>query len=125
MLNLHTATYVELKWVLYFGIVSVPVPVPYNFYLIRPSESFQFPSTRRSPCNGLFTLPDMDSCNNSNSDSKPDGYIVLYRTCSLAQSQIWIHIWTRISQSPLYRFLGQISIPGLGSESVSSNINKA
>ena len=29
-------------------------------------------------CNGLFTLSDADS----DSDSKPDGYIVLYRNCS-------------------------------------------
>ena len=31
---------------------------------------------------GLFTLPDMDSDTDSNSDSKLDGYIVLCRNCS-------------------------------------------
>ena len=30
---------------------------------------------------GLFSLPDTDSGTNSNSDSKPDGYIVLHGTC--------------------------------------------
>ena len=30
-------------------------------------------------CNGSFTLPDMDSVTDSDSDLKPDGYSVLYR----------------------------------------------
>ena len=36
MLNLHTATFKGLKRVLYLGIVSVLVLVPYKFCLIRP-----------------------------------------------------------------------------------------
>ena len=32
--------------------------------------------------NGSFTLPQTDSGTDSDLDSKPDGYIVLYRTCS-------------------------------------------
>ena len=39
---------------------------------------------------GLFTLPDSDTV--SNSDSKPNGYIVLCRTFHTAQSQIQISI---------------------------------
>ena len=35
----------------------------------------------RLPC-GLFTLLDTDSDIDLNLDSKPDGYIVLYRNCS-------------------------------------------
>ena len=31
---------------------------------------------------GLSTLPEKDSGTNADSDSKPDGYIVLCRTCS-------------------------------------------
>ena len=36
MLNLHTTTFKGLKRVLYFGNVSVLVPVPHQFCLIRP-----------------------------------------------------------------------------------------
>ena len=32
--------------------------------------------------NGLFTLTETDSGTESDSDSKPDGYIVLCRTCT-------------------------------------------
>ena len=32
----------DLKQVLYFGIVSVPVPVPHKFRLIRPSVTLIF-----------------------------------------------------------------------------------
>ena len=44
--------------------------------------------------NGLFTLPDLDSVSDSSSDSKPDGYITLYRTFHIAQSKIQIPILT-------------------------------
>ena len=37
---------------------------------------------RLSWCIGLFILPDTDSGIDSDVDAKPDGYIVLYRTCS-------------------------------------------
>ena len=33
-------------------------------------------------CNGLFTLLDIDSSTNIDSNSEPDGYIVLSRRCS-------------------------------------------
>ena len=38
----------------------------------------------QSPCSsGLLTLPDTDSDTDSYADSKPNGYIILYRNCSL------------------------------------------
>ena len=43
---------------------------------------------------GLFTLPDWDTHSNSNSDCKPNGYILLRRTFHTAQSQIQIPILT-------------------------------
>ena len=39
-----------------------------------------FRQTIRSQGNGLFTLPDSNSNSYSDSDSKPDGYIVLCRS---------------------------------------------
>ena len=71
-----------------------------------------------SPCYGSFVLPDTDSSTNSDSDSKPDSYIVVCRTCS--------HCMDSESGPYLdsYPILGWISIPGLGSESVSCNVNK-
>ena len=45
-------------------------------------------------CDGSFTLLDTDSGTDSDSDSKPNGYIVLYSTCShYPHSQIIIQIW--------------------------------
>ena len=41
---------------------------------------------------GLFKLPDLDT--NFDSDCKPNGYIVLYRTFHTVQSQIQIAILT-------------------------------
>ena len=69
---------------------------------------------------GLFTLPDIDSVTNSDSDSKPDGRIVLHRNCS----QCTDSDSNPDPQSLLYPFLGWISVPESRSESVSGNINK-
>ena len=73
---------------------------------------------------GLFTLPDTDSDTNLDLDSKPDGYLVLYRNCS--------HRTDSDSDSDLdldpclvlYPFSGWISAPGSGTNSVSGNVNK-
>ena len=58
------------------------------------------------PTNGLTTLPDLDMGTNSDSDSKPDGYIKLRRTCShctdsgtdpyslfLHRTEILVRVW--------------------------------
>ena len=44
----------------------------------------RFPGEDNS--DGLFTLPDSDSGTDSDSDSKPNGYIVLYRTWPLCMN---------------------------------------
>ena len=69
---------------------------------------------------GLFTLPDMASDTDLESDSTPDGYIVLYRNCSHctdsdSDSDSDPH---QDPQLLLYPFLGRISVPGSGSGSV-------
>ena len=46
-----------------------------------------FISFKNTSLNGLRTLPDTDSGTDSDSDSKPDGYIVLCKTCSHAQTR--------------------------------------
>ena len=43
---------------------------------------------------GLFTLPHWDTDSNSNSNCKPNGYILLRRTFHTGQSQIQIPILT-------------------------------
>ena len=66
----------------------------------------------------------MDSGTDSDSDSKPDGYIVPYRTCSHC---IDLDSDANLDSDPhslLYPFLGRISKPRLGSEAVSGNVNK-
>ena len=63
---------------------------------------------------GLFTLP--DTCSVTDSDSKSYSYIVLYRKCSRCMDSD--------PDSRLESFLGRISVPGLGSESMSINVNK-
>ena len=40
--------------------------------------------------NGSFTLTETDSGTDSDSDFKPDGYIVLCRTFHIAQTHTWI-----------------------------------
>ena len=66
----------------------------------------------------IFTLRDTDSNTDSDSDSKPDGYIVLNRNCS--------HCTDSDSDSDLepnhllYPFFGQIFVLGSGSKSLSS-----
>ena len=78
---------------------------------------------------GLFPLPDSDS----DSDSKPNGYIVLYRSFSSAQTRIPIQIpflngyCTHFRDGSLSQ--GQISIPITyisirGSESESEPVEK-
>ena len=59
-------------------------------------------------CNGSFTLADSDAGTDSDSDSKPNGYIVLCRTFHIT--------WTRIPTS--YFCVGQES------KSVSGNVNE-
>ena len=59
--------------------------------------------------NGSFTLPETDSGMDSDSDSKPNGYIVLCKTCShctdsdlgpyspfLCRTRFWIWMCTRV-----------------------------
>ena len=74
--------------------------------------------------NGLFTLSDMDAGTDWDSDSNLDGYIVLCRICSHYTGSDSNHYLDSDPQSLLYPFLGWISIHGLGSESVSGNVNK-
>ena len=74
--------------------------------------------------NGLFTLPNTNSDTNSDSDSKSNGYIVLCRTGSHCMDSDSDAHPDSHRQSLLYPFMGQTSIPGLGSESVSGNVNK-
>ena len=66
----------------------------------------------------------MNSGTNSDSDSKPDGYIVLCRTsshCMDSDPNSWQDL---DSQLQLYPFWGWISIPGLVSRFGSGNVNK-
>ena len=72
--------------------------------------------------NGLVTLPATDSVNNSVSDSKSNGNVVLYSHCSHCTD--FVPNFDPDPQSLLCPFLGQISIPRSGSESVSGNVNK-
>ena len=60
-------------------------------------------------CNGLFKMSDLET--DSNSDSKPNGYIALCRSFHIARSQIQIPI-----------IIGSES--GSDSESGSVNVNK-
>ena len=69
-------------------------------------------------------LPDMDSDTNSNSDSKLDGYIVLYRNCSQREDSNLDSNSDWDARSLLHPFCGWISITRLGSECVSGNVNK-
>ena len=47
----------------------------------------------------LFTLPNSDTDSDSNSDCKPNGYIIICRTFHIAQSQIPILTLDRIGIS--------------------------
>ena len=63
--------------------------------------------------NGSFTLPDWDMDDDSDTDSKPNGYIVLYRTFHKA----WT--WTRIPAP--YFCIGQESESKSVPDSISGN----
>ena len=65
---------------------------------------------------GSFKLPEMDSGTDSDSDSKPDGYIVLCRTFHIAQTRTWIPI--------PYFCTGQESESESVPQSVYGNINE-
>ena len=69
----------------------------------------------------LFLLPDTVSVTVSDSVSKPDGYIVLYRNCSYCLDS---DSNSDLDPDPWYLFFELISIPGSGFESVSRNLNK-
>ena len=73
---------------------------------------------------GLFTLPDTDSATDSDSDYKPDGNIVLCRTCPRCTDSDLDPEPDWDPQSLLNPFLGRITVPRLGSKSVSCNVNK-
>ena len=66
--------------------------------------------------NGSFTLTDRDSGTESDSDSKPDGYIVLCRTFHIAQTR------TRIPTP--YFSIGQESESEPVAESISGHVNE-
>ena len=68
---------------------------------------------------GLILLPDTDR----NLDSKPNGYIVLYRNCSHCTDSDLDSDPYLDHRSLLYSFLGWISMRGSGSEPVSGNVN--
>ena len=73
-------------------------------------------------CNGLFTLPETDLDTDSDSNSKPCGYIVLYRNCSHCME---FDCDPKSDPQLLpFPFLGQISVPESESESVFGNVNK-
>ena len=73
---------------------------------------------------GLFTLPDTDSATDSDSDYKPDGNIVPYRNYSHCTDSDLDSEPDPDPQSLLNPFLGRITVPRLGSKSVSYNVNK-
>ena len=70
---------------------------------------------------GICSLLNTESGTNWDSDSKPDGYIVLCRTCSHCTGSDSDPSQDSDSQSLLYPFLGWMSVPVLGSKSVSGN----
>ena len=82
----------------------------YWTYSVVTSQS-QSLSLNTYICYGSFTKPDSDTDTDSNLDSKPNGYIVQYRTFHIA--------WTWTLIPTLYFCKGQESEP----ESVSSNVN--
>ena len=108
-----------------------PVPWPrciILIYLRNPSENTATLRSfsrnvlfRRDDVNRLYTLPDKNSDNNTDSDSIPDGYILMYRKCPHCtdSDSNCISLITTIP------FLGWISVPGSGSKSVSNNVNKS
>ena len=59
----------------------------------------------------------------SDSDSKPDDYIVLCRTCSHCIDSDLNPYPDSDHHLLLYQFLGQMSVPGLRSMPVSGNVN--
>ena len=83
-------------------------------YNEHPALTSRFLCIKIIDTNGLFTLKVSDS--NSNSDCKPNGYIVIYRTFRIAHSQIQIPI-------PTADYRNGIGI-GLESKSASVNVNK-
>ena len=74
--------------------------------------------------NGLFTLPDTDSGTDSDSDSKPDGYMVRCKICSHCTDSNSDSYLDSDPQLLLYQILGRISEPGLGCISMSGSVNK-
>ena len=73
-------------------------------------------SHKTRPINGLFTSPDSDTDSNSDSDCKPNGYVVPCRTFSTAQSDS--------DSNPNYQTVGMGSESGSVLESGSVNVNK-
>ena len=77
-----------------------------------------------SALDGLFTLTDTNSGTDSDSTSKPSGYIVLCRTGSHYRDSDSNPYSDSDPQSLQYSFLGWIAVPGLGCGTVSGNVNK-
>ena len=65
---------------------------------------------------GSFTLTETDSNTDLDSDSKPNGYIVLYRTFHI--------VWTRTEIPTPYFCVGQVLESEFIPESVFSNVNE-
>ena len=97
-----------------------------GFFIIYKSKSSSgYISTYSGACwfcISLFTLPDTDSGTDSDSDSKLDGYIVLYRTCSHCTDLNSDAYPDSDSQSPLHPNFRGISLRRLGSGSISGNV---
>ena len=79
-------------------------------------NQYLLPRPGGRPPNGSFTLTETDSGTDSDSDSKPNGYIVLCKTFHIAQTLTWIP--TR------YSYIGQESESESVPESVPDNVNE-
>ena len=96
-----------------------------NGYLMRICSFYcaSYLQSRNIVCMQYYGLfPDTDSATDSDSDSKPDGYIVLYRNCFHCMHSDSDCNMNLYHQSLLQPFLGKIS--GSGSHSVSGHGNK-
>ena len=108
---------IEININIYLIILWVATIFTYQLsYNEHPALTSRFVCIKIIDTSGLFTLKVPDS--NSNSDCKPNGYIVdlIYRIFRVAYSQIQIPI-------PIADYRNGIGI-GLESKSASVNVNK-